>query len=69
MAASASSTSDIPSTWLPRSTWSVAMPTSRQILRLTSSLSPVSTLTETPCSWSAAIADRAVSLGGSRKAT
>ena len=49
-AASASSASDIPSTWLPSSTWSVAMPTSRQILRLTSSLSPVSTLTEMPCS-------------------
>ena len=47
---------------------SVGMPTSRQTLRLTRSLSPVSTLTATPCLRRAAIAGRAVSLGGSRNA-
>ena len=47
----------------------MAMPTSRQIFRLTSSLSPVSILTETPWAWKAAIAGAVESLGGSRKAT
>ena len=43
-------------------------PTSLPILRETSSLSPVSTLTAIPCFCRAAIAGPAVSLGGSRNA-
>ena len=64
----ASSTSLITSICEPSSTWSVGMPTSWQIFLLTSSLSPVSTLTDTPCSRSAAMAGMVVSLGGSKKA-
>ena len=42
------------------------MPTSAQMLAVTTGLSPVSTLTATPCSRSARMALRALSLGGSR---
>ena len=48
--------------------FSALMPTSVQTLRVTRSLSPVSTLTVTPCWRSAVMALVAVSLGGSRKA-
>ena len=48
-AASASCSSVISSTSPPSSTRSVASPTSLQILRATRSLSPVTTLTDTPC--------------------
>src|ERR1035438_615185 len=44
------------------------MPTSLQTLRVTRSLSPVNTLTVTPCCRKASIALDAVSLGGSRNA-
>jgi hypothetical protein len=48
--------------------FSALMPTSVQTLRVTRSLSPVSTLTVTPCCRSAVMALAAVSLGGSRNA-
>ena len=47
-AASANSASDMASTCAPSSTCSVDRPTSWQILRLTSSLSPVRIFTATP---------------------
>ena len=53
----------------PSNTFSVGMPTSWQIFLLTNSLSPVSTLTATPCWPKATTAGAVVSLGGSKKAT
>ncbi len=67
--ASASTLSLMRSMSLPSSTPCCSSPTSRQILAVTSSLSPVSTLTATPCSASALMAGAVDSFGGSRKAT
>ena len=67
-AASPSSVSFSSSTLAPVRTVSRERPTSLPILRETSSLSPVSTLTAIPCFCRAAIAGPAVSLGGSRNA-
>ncbi|KAF1036811.1 MAG: hypothetical protein GAK34_03287 [Delftia tsuruhatensis] len=53
---------------VPRTMWSAGSPTSRQTLAATSSLSPVSSLTATPCAARAASASAVVSFGGSRKA-
>ena len=52
----------------PCTEWVTSSPTSRQILRVTASLSPVITLTSTPWWFSARIAVAAESFGGSRNA-
>ena len=66
--AAASSAPSIDSIAEPSSTPLIAKSTSRQILVVTSSLSPVRTLTVMPCAASAASAGAVDSLGGSRNA-
>lgn len=67
LAASCSSWSDIFSISSPRSMGSGLTPTSMQIFRVTTGLSPVRTLMLTPWCRSSLIAWFADSLGGSRK--
>ncbi|MNT53599.1 hypothetical protein D3C72_1906910 [compost metagenome] len=64
-----SSASFMRSTSWPSTMRPASMPTSPQTLRVTNSLSPVSTFTATPCAASACSAGAVDSFGGSRKAT
>ncbi|MNY12878.1 hypothetical protein D3C86_1459830 [compost metagenome] len=66
--ATASCASSMASMSAPRYTWRTSKPTSRQTFCVTSSTSPVSTLTSMPDAFSAARAGAVDSLGGSRKA-
>ncbi len=64
-----SSSSSIRSTSLPKNRGAVFTPTLPQTFTATPSLSPVRTTVRTPCSMRAAMAARALSLGGSKKPT